>query len=215
MNKKGWYGLFTLGIYSLAKWYVNYGITQQQKYIDAFDFPITIKKNVVAKYPHLTESDLAEVIRGLRTYFHICLLARKRQVSMPSQVVDVAWHEFILFTKQYKQFCDSAFKRFLHHMPAEAMTTPTIAQNGIKRAWALSCAREKINRESPEKLPLLFAIDEKLKIPDGFFYAKNCKEATGQKYCASHIGCGGGCATGVTGCNSDSSNCGSGCGGGD
>ena len=96
---------------------------------------------------------------GLREYFHLCNIAGKRMVSMPSQAVDLAWHEFILFTKQYETFCTNAFGRFLHHTPAEAMTSPTVAQTGIKTAWRISCYREKMQPKSATRLPMLFAMD--------------------------------------------------------
>ena len=95
-------------------------------------------------------------------------------VSMPSQVVDVAWHEFILYTRPYEKFCKKGLGRFLHHTPTEAMSSPTVAQDGIKRAWRLSCARHKIDPARPAELPLLFSIDKQLNIEDGFIYSKNC-----------------------------------------
>ncbi len=87
---------------------------------------------------------------------------------MPSQVVDDAWHEFILSTRIYGDFCRRAFGYFLHHTPAEAMATPT------------------------------FAIDGLLNIPGGFTYRLHCDRDTSGigsgVYCASHIGCSSGCA---------------------
>lgn len=35
----------------------------------------------------------------------------------PSQPVDLVWHELILFTKYYAEFCEENFGRFLHHLP--------------------------------------------------------------------------------------------------
>ena len=112
---------------------------------------------------------------------------------MPSQAVDIAWHEFILHTKAYESFCKKAVGRFLHHTPTEAMNTPTIAKIGIKRAWQLSCKEERINPETPSKLPILFDIDGKLEIADGYKYSTNCNgsgpENMDNSFCASHIGC--------------------------
>jgi hypothetical protein len=99
------------------------------------------------------------VFDGLREYFQLCREARNRLVAMPSQVVDDAWHEFILFTRQYQQFCERGLGRFLHHTPAEAMRSPTDAQDGIKRAWRLACRRDGIDPKAPQSLPLLFALD--------------------------------------------------------
>ena len=62
---------------------------------------------------------------------------------MPSQVVDDAWHTFILFTRNYELFCRKAFGRFLHHTPAEAMAGQTTATEGIKRTWRIACQLER------------------------------------------------------------------------
>jgi hypothetical protein len=35
----------------------------------------------------------------------------------PSQSVDVAWHHFILFTRDYAAYCDRYLGRFIHHQP--------------------------------------------------------------------------------------------------
>ena len=189
--------------------YGKYIISKRTELIDTFKFPSTIAEKVIEKYPHLTEQQASQVIVGLREYFHLCNTAGKRMVSMPSQVVDIAWHEFILFTRKYEHFCGKAIGRFLHHTPAEAMKSPTMAQSGIKTAWKVSCYRENIKPKSAHKLPLLFAIDAKLEIPDGFKYSLNCSDPESNTYCAAHIGCSSGCGGG---CAGDSSGC---SGGGD
>lgn len=177
-------------------------------YIENYEFHPAIAKKVKGAYPHLSDEEIDIVFDALRDYFHICNLGRKRMVSMPSQVVDVAWHEFILFTRTYKNFCNKAIGRFLHHTPTEAMKTPTLAQEGIKRAWRLACAKEKINPATPVRLPLLFAIDGMLNVEDGFKYSLNCEDKSSplyrDGYCAGHIGCASGCA-GDSGGSSNSS----------
>jgi len=35
----------------------------------------------------------------------------------PSHRVDLAWHEFILCTRAYEQFCQQTFGKFIHHQP--------------------------------------------------------------------------------------------------
>jgi hypothetical protein len=184
-------------------------VRQKTAFIDNYIFPLKLKQQLQVKYPHLSDGECERVLDGLKVFFHINLMAKKRPISMPSQAVDEVWHELILFTRQYDSFCNHAFGRFLHHTPAEAMKSPTQAQDGIKRAWRLSCQREGIDPQNPKRLPLLFALDSELKIPDGFIYQLNCMGKKDQGYCASHIGCGGGCS----GCSSDSNGCGGGCGG--
>ncbi len=183
---------------------------KREKWIHTYQFPDALGRKVQEQYPHLTDEQAGLAVQGLREYFHVCNLAGRRMVAMPSQVVDVAWHQFILYTRRYDAFCKQGLGRFLHHTPAEAMETPTQAQAGIKTAWRVSCHREGIEPRSPSKLPLLFGIDAALNIPDGFRYSLDCSKAVDQGYCAGHIGCGSGCAGG---CGGDSSGCGGGCGG--
>jgi hypothetical protein len=220
-------GAFAIGIYVIVRGLNRRAVVaKRSRYIDSFTFPRTVSQRLKEKYPHLNDMQVCDVIEGLHDYFHICNDAGKSMVSMPSQAVDVVWHEFILFTLQYQNFCKKAFGRFLHHVPAEAMKTPTAAQKGIKLAWRLACQRERISLVKPHRLPRLFALDGRLNIPDGFTYQLNCQQRAGASgsssggYCASHIGCssssscsaGGGCGS-SNGCSS-SSGCSSGCGGG-
>jgi hypothetical protein len=157
------------------------------------------------------------VFTALRDYFYICHQARKSMVSMPSQIVDDAWHEFILFTKDYNDFCSKAFGRYLHHTPAEAMESKTKVQQGIKRTWRIACKKEGINPSQPDRLPLIFAIDGLLNIENGFTYSLNCLTGNRSDYCATHIGCGSGdgsgCSDDGAGCDGDGAGCGGGCGG--
>ncbi len=183
--------------------------------IDAYAFPPRVFEKVALQYPHLSEPQIRDVERGLRDYFHICNIGPRRMIAMPSQVVDAAWHEFILFTKDYRNFCRRALGRFLDHTPAEGMRTPTIAQEGIRRAWRLSCDREGIDPFSPGRLPLLFALDADLAIPDGFHYSLDCGNTPGDVYCAGAIGCSTSCGDGDDGNGGDGNGNGGngGCGG--
>ena len=177
--------------------YIKRKRSRQLAYIRSYEFHPTLSRKVKERYPHLSEDKLEMVFDGLRDSFCFCNQARKRMVAMPSQVVDVAWHEFIIFTRSYESFTKKAIGRFLHHTPTEAMKSPTQAQEGIKRAWRLACAKENIDPSAPTRLPLLFAIDSILNIEDGFNYSLNCKDPSpnkrGQHYCAGHIGCASGC----------------------
>lgn len=220
------YGIIYLLPFAILIYYFYWSKKKAQlAYIESYRFHSVIGKKVKDKYPHLNSEQIDLVLSGLKDYFYICNKAKGRMVSMPSQVVDVAWHEFILFTRSYEAFCKKALGRFLHHSPTEAMRTPTMAQDGIKRAWRLACAKGSINPATPTHLPLLFAIDSRLGIEDGFKYSLNCKDRSssryGDGYCAAHIGCASGCAgnsgapsSSADGIGGDSSGCGGGCGGG-
>lgn len=213
-------GLFTV-LVTASIFYVRKR-NARARFIDEYKFPPGIAKRVRKTYPQLSDAQIELVFSALREYFHLCRKAGRRLLAMPSQAVDVAWHEFILFTRNYDLFCRRGLGRFLHHTPAEAMRSPTEASEGIKRTWRLACKRAGINPLAPATMPLLFALDEQLKIGDGFRYHLDCMRAgmVGAGYCASHIGCGAGCGGGCSGkgCSSDSGGSdgggGDGCGGG-
>lgn len=180
------------------------------KYIEAYSFNPVLMRRVKEKIPDISHKNNLKVFDALRDYFYICSQAQGKMVAMPSEAVDIAWHEFLLFTKEYQTFCNRGIGRFLHHTPTEMMKSKTSAQQGIKRAWRLACIKESIDPQNPKKLPLLFAIDEQLNIKDGFTYTLNCKsKASGRSssscggYCATDIGCTSSCGSGSS-CSSDS-----------
>ncbi len=183
----------------------------RQRFLERFELPAAVVERARAKLPALTTEQERLVQQGLQQYFQICVATRGKFVSMPSQAVDVLWHEFILFTRNYEHFCKRALGQYLHHTPAEAMPTRDTATGGIRRAWRLACKMEGIDPKQPQRLPLLFALDAQLGIAGGFIYALNCKDAATSSsgtFCASDIGsCGGSGGDG-------GSSCGSGCGGG-
>ena len=45
------------------------------------------------------------------------LVAHSPRKLTPALAVDLAWHEFILFTRRYATFCQDKFGRFIHHSP--------------------------------------------------------------------------------------------------
>jgi hypothetical protein len=209
------------GIACVLLWAIwrNWSKRRRAAFIGSFPYAHFLDKRLAERRPELNAAQRQEVFAGLADYFQLCRIAGRRMVAMPSQAVDDAWHEFILFTRRYETFCHSAFGRFLHHTPAEAMRTPTQASEGIRRAWLLACLREKIDPKKPERLPRLFAMDAQLAIAGGFIYHLDClaaqKNGLGSGFCASHIGCGSGCSgSSDSGCAGDGGGCGGGCGGG-
>ena len=116
------------------------------------------------------------------------------------------------------------------------MSSSTQSNVGLRRCWWHACREENINPAKPTRLPLLFALDTKLNIPNGFRYAADCGAArlqgagtaaasTSVIYCGGDFsstsvdgstdgfGDSGGSGGGVDS-GDGSSGCGGGCGGG-
>ena len=136
--------------------------------------PQFLKRKLRESHPHLTGKDCDLLERGLRQFFLACLRSNGRFVAMPSRAVDAMWHEFILHTRAYRDWCELTLGRFLHHTPAEALGPKADTNDGLRRAWFWSCRDEAIDPKKPTRLPLLFALDAKLKIANGFVYVADC-----------------------------------------
>ena len=201
------------------------------EYIRTYMFPTGLIEKLTVLQPELDAKDRQLVARALRQFFIAYLNSGRKFVSMPSQVADELWHEFILYTRQYERFCHKAFGAFLHHTPAVVLGKHRDSNAGIRRAWWYACLEENINPRKATRLPLLFAIDAKLKIANGFHYLLDCKGVSnGDSRDGTTVYCGGDIsstsidgsldgfgdtASDSSGDSGDSGGCGGGCGGGD
>lgn len=216
--------LFAFLSFATALWWRRRAVQSRQQFIENYQLPAGLLQRVRLTYPALDDKQLALVEAGLWQFFRLSLAARRQAVAMPSQVVDELWHNFILYTRNYQQFCKRAFGHYLHHTPAVVMGGPRQQRGAIRRAWHLACKEEGIQPARPSRLPLLFELDALLAIPNGFIYTPDCKApgaSGGDSYCGADLGSDTGCAS----CSGDGdaagdgggdggSSCGSGCSGG-
>jgi hypothetical protein len=75
--------------------------------------PLLAKKIVAAT--DVEKDEAVDILRELIRFLHLVHLTTERLT--PSHKVDMAWHEFILFTKAYADFCTTHFGSFIHHFP--------------------------------------------------------------------------------------------------
>ena len=147
---------------------------RRDAYIRSFTLPVGLFDSLRKRHPSLTLKECQLVAHGLRQFFLAYLKSGRQFVSMPSQVTDDLWHEFILHTRAYQMFCEKAFGRFFHHTPAVVLSDGKQSNAGLRRCWWYACRDENIDPRSPTRLPLLFALDGKLAIAGGFLYVANC-----------------------------------------
>jgi len=139
--------------------------------------PVLAKRQLRKQYPQLEAKDADLVERGFRQFFMACSRSNGKQVAMPSKAVDAYWHELILDTRSYAEWCERTLGRFLHHVPAERLGGDPAANDGLRRAWFFACKDEAIDPRKPSRLPLLFALDAKLAIPGGVIYSPRPRPA--------------------------------------
>lgn len=169
-------GLLGMGGVSVVLWRQRQRL-RREAFIRDYVLPQGLFERLRAKRPQLSLKDCQLASHALRHFFLAYLKGGRRYVSMPSQAADDLWHEFILFTRNYDAFCRRAFGGFLHHTPAVAVGGGERSDDGLQRVWEQACREDHINPRSPTRLPLLFALDAKLGLADGFHYVLDCASA--------------------------------------
>jgi hypothetical protein len=161
---------------SVVVWVRNLRMkSRREQMVRGLMFPPGVFEKFKQKYPDFDAKQVQLVARGLRQFFLAYLKSGCRRVAMPSQVVDDLWHEYILFTREYANFCRLAFGQFLHHTPAVKMSDARANNEGLRRVWWYCCIEENINPRKATRLPLLFVLDRKLGVSNGFYYDLDCR----------------------------------------
>jgi hypothetical protein len=139
-------------------------LERRRLYIEGYSFPQALRERIVEHSElALTSSQLSLVLDGLRAWFVACLYADGKTLGMPSRAVDVAWHEFILMTREYQSFCDEAFGHYLHHTPEQTMSEPMPA--ALRRTLLATDRQPDLTGYAG--IPLLFALDSQLGLAGG------------------------------------------------
>lgn len=133
--------LASLGVLLGRILWLRWAERSREAFVKDYRFPPGLARKLRDTYPHLSEGQAEMVLRELRNFFHVARAVRGQMVSMPSQAVDVAWHEFILFTRGYRLFCRQALGRFLDHTPASG---PRPGRRPLNMRAARFCRRSRL-----------------------------------------------------------------------
>jgi hypothetical protein len=178
------------------------------RFIESYAFPDALTSKLQERHPDLTPLQLERAVAALREWFVACHHAQGEMIAMPSRVADDAWHEFILMTRLYHEFCDKAFGRYLHHTPDAVSDRPI--RPAIPKT--LELLERKVGTPvlaGVGALPLLFTVDTELGVERGRFWTRESITWEGES--ESTESCLGG-ASHKTGADDGCGGC-SGCGG--
>lgn len=194
-------------------------------YITEYQFPTHVIKKWKTEYPNMTNNQQELALKALKQFFMI--YAKSNHINkksfafdMPSKIADNLWHQFILSSRDYHIFCDTAFGRYLHHKQHDEPKLTDLRKENLSNELINTFIATK--SLEPQKLvgslPLIFALDSIINIPGVFQYdeaniEKQLKQAKTSN--SSSTNCGS--PAPINGCSSNdsSSSCdsGSSCGG--
>jgi hypothetical protein len=150
------------------------GVAGRVAMIDAYQFPSSIHQRFAFAHESLSEQDIRTAEVAARQWFRLAARHPHAKLAMPSVAVDDLWHEMVLHTQEYAEFCDAALGRFLHHVPESAMSGADTAGN---RHSALPSTLKLAQQDEAcpaDRLPLLFRVDRELRIENARHYLADC-----------------------------------------
>jgi hypothetical protein len=161
--------------------------THQLAFIDAYPFPSGIRLRLGGQHALLSGTDVRTVEAATRQWFRLVARHPRARLAMPSIIVDAMWRELILRSRDYAEFCETAFLEVLPHTPFFDMNAEpaTTGRTGLGMTYRLA------RQDEPGRLPLLFRVDQKLGIRGGRYLADcggrgHCHTVAGM-LCLEHI----------------------------
>jgi hypothetical protein len=88
-----------------------------------------------------TPEEGEQLFQELKKFLYLDALRPNSFIPMFSRRVDEVWHQFVLFTAEYAQFCDHFFGRYFHHAPSiigesGEEARPTLGSGGFAALYA-------------------------------------------------------------------------------
>lgn len=83
--------------------------------VDAFTIPELLVPRIVKVY-HRSPEDALNMVREAKRMLYLSIVSE--QPVAPSDIVDEAWHEMLMFTRFYKSFAEF-IGGFIHHDPTD------------------------------------------------------------------------------------------------
>lgn len=81
--------------------------------------------NRIMREEEVTRDQAERVIVQALAFLRACTLAPETRLA-PSKQVDQGWHAFILYTREYTEFCERLAGGYIHHTPDDGPTGPRV-----------------------------------------------------------------------------------------
>ena len=112
-------------------------------------FPEKVTHELKQKYPDMNPKYYKLALDATEQYFQLHKKYSKKFLYMPSEVADLVWHNFILHTREYMNYCDKEFGTYFHHSPFEIKPKTnkekTHAREQLMGLYMLACQHQEIN----------------------------------------------------------------------
>lgn len=124
------------------------------------------------------EQDVAEKIMNEALGFLKLVAENPGNGFSPAPLVDIGWHTFILYTREYAAFCEKIAGRFIHHMPTD---NPDLEDSGSTGTGTMGTIQFMVDNGYPINI-LLWVTQSKADCTEG--WGDRCESpCTGGQQC--------------------------------
>lgn len=99
----------------------------------SYQHPLLVER--LQKKEGYNEADAQAAFKDMLRFLYLC--GSSSEIYGPTEKIDTAWHHFILFTRDYREFCQQFFGRFIEHRPMSGLAPPNLTENTVARARAV------------------------------------------------------------------------------
>jgi len=155
---------------------------KKENFLSKYNFSPKLYLMLEKKFPNLEKNDVEKIISILREYFGFLLKREKYQkTTIPSFAVGFAYKSFMEL-EEHKAFLKKLFDKnippiplflFNNHNHESKLLAIEHQDKSTIELWCYFAKKERLDPYCPNKLPSIFQIDDKLKIPSGFSYTFN------------------------------------------
>ena len=104
----------------------------------AYENPLFVARYCVTE--KVDEATAYRHFKELKKFLIVCSMNTANDRVTPSRALDEVWHNFLLHTRDYQDFCQDHFGRMIHHKPtivsneADALTMMNGYQSALTKA---------------------------------------------------------------------------------
>jgi hypothetical protein len=148
-----------------------------------FEAPFVVEK-LVKNHTASTVNEAEQLFTEAKKFI---ILSQSERVAweMYSALVDEAWHQFILYTKEYTEFCDHYFGRYVAHCPNNSPQAQSDCKE-VGKSMTFADFRSRYEAVYGESLPDVW-YDERSIVPTRRVF----NEAVGRLTVSKHNGTAG------------------------
>lgn len=99
---------------------INSNSTSQAAVI-SYENPDVVER--IAREHHMDPVQAASIFRDTLRFLYLAGATDAKHIA-PTKNIDIGWHAFLMFTRDYAEFCMTNFGKFIHHAPRRRGDAP-------------------------------------------------------------------------------------------